>query len=141
MQFKQLPKSSRDDLMRHWNQFLQLQSRGHWLPKVFKLACQNSIIQGNLLPTQRLDYLKWYLQNYFDHREDYRAALRTLNCPVTFFMGVKSLLYPIQGQELVANSLAQSKRVYFEKSGHGLMLTEPVKFSYEIGQFLKQFKV
>lgn len=139
-EFKQLPKIARDDLMRHWNQFLQLQSRGHWLPKVFKLACQNTLLQGHLLPTQRLDYLKWYLQNYLDHREDYRQALSQLKCPVSFFMGVHSLLYPIQGQELVANSISHAKRVYFEKSGHALMLMEPAKFSREIGQFLKQFR-
>ncbi len=138
-QFSQLPKEARQALMKYWGAFLQLQSHGHWLPKAFKLACQNPFLQSHLLPSQRLDYLKWYFQNYLDHQEDYRQTLSQLRCPVTFFMGVKSLLYPIQGQEWVANTLPQAKRVYFEKSGHGLMLTEPRKFSREIGTFLQQF--
>lgn len=136
--FEQLPHDARQAIMKHWSAFLQFQSRGNLLPKLFKIACQNRFLQGTLLPTERLDHLTWYLQNYLDHKEDYRAALASLKCPVTFFIGVKSLLYPLQGQEIIANSVANSQRVYFEKSGHGLLLTEPRKFSREIARFLAQ---
>ncbi len=68
-----------------------------------------------MLPIQRLDYMAWYMQNYLDHQEDYRSALRQLDRPATFFIGEGSKLYPAQGQKLIASSVPHAKTVIFKK--------------------------
>lgn len=87
---------------------------------------------------QRLDYFSWYVNSYLHHREDYRQAIRRLDCPATFFIGEQSRLYPAEGQKIIAGSLPQSTAVLFKKSGHAPLLSEPLKFGREIGNFLKR---
>jgi pimeloyl-ACP methyl ester carboxylesterase len=116
--------------------FIELQSNNAYSPKIFKLALNRPVLQKYLLPIQRLDYLLWYVENYLNHDEDYRDAISQLECPTTFFIGRDSTLYPETGQTLVANSLANAQTIYFERSGHTPLITEPRKFSQEIGRFL-----
>ena len=53
-------------------------------------------------------------------------------------MGEKSSLYPVEGQLLVSNTLANAQNIIFKRSGHTPLITEPVKFSREISAFLKR---
>ena len=94
-------------------------------------------MQAFILPIQRLDYLAWYINNYLHHQEDYRMALSRFDQPATFFIGEQSKLYPAEGQKIIASQLNQAKTVLFEKSGHMPLVSEPFKFSKEIGVFLK----
>ena len=41
-------------------------------------------------------------------------------------------------QRLIAESLPHAKQIIFSKSGHTPLLTEPLKFSRELGIFLKE---
>ena len=132
-----LPADTRYRLVSLWSDFIELQSSNPYSPKIFKLALNRPFLQKYLLPIQRLDYLFWYVDNYLNHDEDYREAISQLDCPTTFFIGRESTLYPEAGQTLVANSLANAKAVYFEHSGHTPLITEPRKFSQEIGKFLQ----
>ena len=127
----------RSCLVRLWCDFIELQSNNPYSPKIFKLALKRPFLQKYLLPLQRLDYLFWYVDNYLHHDEDYLEAISQLTCPTTFFIGRESTLYPEVGQTLVANRLANAKAVYFEHSGHAPLITEPKKFSQEIGIFLQ----
>lgn len=131
-----LPGDVRYRLVSLWGAFIELQGSNSYSPKIFRLALNRPFLQKYLLPIQRLDYLLWYVENYLNHDEDYREALRQLNCPTTFFIGRESTLYPETGQTLIANSLTNAKTVYFEHSGHTPLITEPRKFSQEIGHFL-----
>ncbi len=80
----------------------------------------------------------WYVDNYLNHDEDYREAISHVDCPTTFFIGRESTLYPETGQTIIAKSLSNAKAVYFERSGHTPLITEPRKFSQEIGNFLRE---
>src|SRR5690606_8086357 len=104
----------------------------------FKFILNQPRLQSLLLPSSRVDYMAWYINNYLYHQEDYREALTKLTCPVTFFSGVQSKLYPVEGQRLIAQSLPQAKQVFFTKSGHTPLLTEPLKFARELDTFLKE---
>ncbi|MFX8628425.1 alpha/beta hydrolase, partial [Acinetobacter baumannii] len=44
------------------------------------------------------------------------------------------------GQTLIAHSVEHAKTIYFERSGHTLLLTEPKKFGHEITTFLSELK-
>jgi pimeloyl-ACP methyl ester carboxylesterase len=131
-----LPKEIRFKLVSLWGAFIELQSSNTYSPKIFKIALNRPLLQKYLLPIQRLDYLLWYVENYLNHDEDYREAISHITCPTTFFIGRESSLYPETGQTIVANSLANAKTVYFERSGHTPLITEPRKFTQEISQFL-----
>ncbi|MDF2416433.1 alpha/beta fold hydrolase [Acinetobacter beijerinckii] len=133
-----LPNDIRYRLVSLWSDFIEFQGSNNFSPKVVRLALNRPVLQKYLLPIQRLDYLLWYVENYLNHNEDYRQALSQLNCPTTFFIGRASSLYPEAGQTLVAQSLSNAKAVYFERSGHTPLITEPRKFSKEIGRFLAE---
>ena len=121
-----------------WLRFIQLQNDRPSGLKAFQFILNQPRLQGLLLPSKRVDYMAWYINNYLYHQEDYREALTQLTCPVTFFSGVQSKLYPVEGQRLIAQSLSQAKQVLFSKSGHTPLLTEPLKFSRELGLFLRE---
>lgn len=119
-----------------WAEFIAFQSSNKLSPFLFNFALNKPKLQKYILPIHRLDYLTWYIDNYLYHNEDYRQTITSLNCPTTFFSGELSTLYPIEGQTLIAQSLGQSQQVIFKKSGHTPLISEPIKFTKEIHQFL-----
>ena len=131
-----LTASMRTELVKQWLAFIQLQAKPSRTAALFQKAFHQPYLQKFMLPIQRLDYMAWYIQNYLDHQEDYRSALRQLDRPATFFIGEDSKLYPTQGQKLIASSVPHAKTVIFKKSGHTPLLSEPRKFSQEITRFL-----
>ncbi len=135
---RNLDVSVRKHIATLWLNFIQLQNEQKYSLKAFEFILNQPRLQSLLLPSSRVDYMAWYINNYLYHREDYREALAQLSCPVTFFSGVQSKLYPIEGQHLIAQSLPQAKQVLFSKSGHTPLLTEPLKFAKELGVFLKE---
>ena len=60
--------------------------------------------------------------------------------PTTFFIGKNSSLYPVTGQTIIAKSVKKSQPIYFKRSGHTPLLTEPKKFSQEIRNFLNRLE-
>lgn len=133
----QLNDSQRNQLVKIWSEFIAFQSDNKISPLLFKLAEKQPKLQKYVLPIHRLDYLKWYIDNYLYHNEDYRQAISQLSCATTFFSGEKSTLYPIQGQNIVAESLMNSRQIIFKKSGHTPLISEPIKFRKRLHQFLK----
>lgn len=129
--------TDRKVLIELWLSFIELQASHKIMPKVLRMAFKMPYLQRQLLPIQRLDYLKWYIENYLYHNEDYRKTLVALDRPATFFIGEQSTLYPSKGQIEIANSVKNSKQVIFKKSGHTPLISEPIKFSREISNFLK----
>lgn len=134
-----LSSTDRKRLLNSWLAFIDLQASSKVMPFLIKQALKYPRLQAHVLPIQRLDYLSWYIHNYLEHKEDYRAALTQLNCPVTFFIGAESKLYPVEGQQQIARSIPQAQQVIFQKSGHTPLLSEPIKFASEIGHFLNQY--
>lgn len=134
----ELASTERQRLVELWLDFIRLQNSNKLTPWLFKLALKRPELQKHLLPLQRLDYLAWYINNYLSHNEDYRYAIGQLSCPTTFFIGAQSSLYAAQGQQQIAESLNNARTVLFKQSGHTPLITEPVKFSREIQDFLKQ---
>lgn len=134
----QLPPIAREQLMKMWLSFIELQESNKISPLLFKLALKQPQLQKHLLPMHRLDYMAWYIRNYLHHQEDYRDVISTLDCATTFFIGEQSTLYPVQGQLYIADQVKNSTTVVFKRSGHTPLLTEPIKFGREIQSFLKQ---
>ena len=134
---KDMNSQARGQIAKLWLQFIGLQNSNKYRLKAFEWVLNQSQLQSLLLPSKRVDYMAWYINNYLYHQEDYREALQKLQCPVTFFSGTQSRLYPVKGQTLIAQSIAHAKQIRFEKSGHTPLLTEPLKFAREISEFLQ----
>lgn len=135
---KDLNSKARRQIAKLWLQFMSLQNSNKYSLKAFEWVLNQPRLQSLLLPSKRLDYTTWYINNYLYHQEDYRETIQKLQCPVTFLSGTQSKLYPVEGQTLIAQSIPHAKQVHFEKSGHTPLLSEPVKFGREITKFLKQ---
>ena len=129
--------TQRDALFKLWTKLVKFQSEDIFSSTLLKLSKKHSFLQTLVLPTQRLDYLKWYLDNYLYHDEDYRPAITQLNCPVTWISGEKSLLYPIAGQRDINQQIKNSNHIIFHKSGHAPLLQEPIKFRKVLTKFIK----
>ena len=138
---EKMPTHTRQHLADLWLQFIALQNNHPQQLKIFNWVLNQPQLQGFLLPSKNINYMAWYINNYLHHTEDYRDALQQLNCPVTFFSGVQSKLYPIEGQNLIVKSLKQAKQIQFEQSGHTPLLSEPIKFAKEMAIFLKQNQI
>lgn len=134
---EQLPAQLRLQLVHLWMKFLSLQDNTLLSSRFVEKTLNNRQVQQFILPMHRLDYMKWYIDNYLHHREDYREALKTLQAPATFFIGAKSSLYHPLGQHQVADSLPQAQKVVFQRSGHAPLISEPVKFTRALHHFLK----
>lgn len=132
-----LPNSIRQQLIQKWLIFVRLQGNNKIGAILFERMMKNAQLNKYILPIQRLDYLIWYVDNYLNHQEDYRAALSALDCATTFFIGEKSNLYPAIGQIQIAESLKNAEHILFKNSGHAPLISEPIKFTREIGIFLK----
>ena len=133
----QLNSADRESLLQSWLFFINLQASSKIAPFLIQHGLKRPRLQAFILPIQRLDYLAWYINNYLHHQEDYRMALSRFDQPATFFIGEQSKLYPAEGQKIIASQLNHAKTVLFEKSGHMPLVSEPFKFSKEIGVFLK----
>lgn len=132
-----LPTDARNQLVQLWSQFIKIQTNGKISPRLFNFALKQPQLQKYLLPIQSIDYMTWYIDNYLNHDEDYRATIANFNCPTTFFIGEKSNLYPAKGQKIIAASLKNSNSILFKCSGHAPLMSEPIKFGREIQIFLK----
>lgn len=135
---QELPKQTQNGLIAAWFEFLQLQQKQPWLQRITQKIGKIPKLNALALPMQRVDYVRWYIANYANHRDDYRTAMAQLRCPVTYFIGRQSTLYNSIGQLEIAKRTPHAKTVIFEHSGHMPLLKEPLKFSHEIGQFLQR---
>ena len=130
-----LPLEIKAQFSKLWIELGQIQGQQKYLnylgdSKIFQQ------IQPTLLPMQKIDYLLWYLGTYLNHDEDYREALTTLNKPTHFIIGEQSILYPSEGQKLIASKLNQSTSYVLKRSGHVPLMTQPLAFAQAISKFL-----
>lgn len=73
---------------------------------------------------------------YINLNYDFRPMLKTLNIPVTVYIGAHSVMYPAAGQRYISDTVPNlTKCVVFDES-HALMYTAPIKFHEEFKEFL-----
>lgn len=83
-------------------------------------------------------YLK-VMRAYLEEEDDLRPGLRALvdpKVPVTVAAGMRSAMYPPEGQLRIREYVPHAKIVRFERSGHVPMLDEPLLFQRTLARFL-----
>lgn len=78
------------------------------------------------------------LADYLSPGCDMRPYLRNIKIPFTIWMGARSEMFPNEGIMYLKDHIRNSKLVTFEYSGHGIFLTEPIKFHRELKKFVEE---
>jgi non-heme chloroperoxidase len=79
-----------------------------------------------------LDCARSYLERHYDFRE----SLRRVEIPMSVFVGMKSAMYPAEGQLQIARYVPHAQIVRFENSGHAILADAPRQFGRELRRFL-----
>ena len=82
-------------------------------------------------------YLK-VMRAYLEQDDDLRPGLCALRAPITLVVGMRSIMYPAEGQIRIRESAPHAKVVRFERSGHLPMFDEPLHFQRTFARFLQQ---
>lgn len=75
------------------------------------------------------------IRAYRDRGYDFRESLRTIEVPMTVFVGMQSRMYPAEGQLAIRDYVPHAKLVRFERSGHAIPFDSPASFVRELGRF------
>jgi non-heme chloroperoxidase len=79
------------------------------------------------------------MRAYLEEEDDLRPGLRALvgaGVPLTVVVGMRSEMYPPEGQLRIRESAPHAQIVRFERSGHVPMLDEPLLFQRTFRRFL-----
>ncbi len=93
------------------------------------------------LMTRLIPVHNWYayvqcLRAYLDQDYDMRDTLGQIETPMTIMIGMRSRMYPAAGQIFIHSQVPHARMVRFENSGHVPMIDEPLKFQWNLAQFL-----
>ena len=94
------------------------------------------LITHTLMPVRRWPSYLHVMRAYLDGDDALRAKLPGIEVPVTLLVGMRSRMYPAEGQLAIRSAIPHAKVIRFEKSGHVPMIDEPVRFQRALGQFL-----
>jgi pimeloyl-ACP methyl ester carboxylesterase len=131
----ELPLAVRREVMGILSRTYLRLGAGRSMSTFFALCVHWPRLLSLMVPNPCMANAKAYLSSYLN-AHDYRPCLRQCDTPITFMVGMKSLLYDARGQLEIARSVRRGRLVRFEKSGHMLVLREPWKFTRELGRFL-----
>lgn len=77
------------------------------------------------------------LRSYLADDYDWRPSLQQIDVPMTVLVGMRSTMYPAEGQLLIKQLVPHARIVRFEGCGHALNFEAPVKFVRELKLFLE----
>lgn len=80
------------------------------------------------------------LRSYLTEDYDWRPTLKDVRIPMTAFVGMRSTMYPPEGQLQIAQLVPHCRVVRFEGAGHAIPFEAPVKFVRELGRFLGAYR-
>ncbi len=131
-----MPRAQQQQLFSTWQTLLAFQGSHPLLLQSLKQLNRFPQLAAYTLPLKSLQMMTWYLDTYLQHDLDLRPSLHTLHCPITWLSGQNSALYPIFGQQLLAQKL-KATHVILPKSGHAPLLSQPWQFYQTLRQFLQ----
>jgi pimeloyl-ACP methyl ester carboxylesterase len=94
------------------------------------------LVTRTIMPVRRWPSYLTIMRAYMEGADDVRAALDQIRIPVTLAVGMRSRMYPAEGQLAMARAIRHARVVPFERSGHVPMVDEPLKFQRALAGFL-----
>ena len=135
--FQHLPKDFQQAFLHELGDFIgyafskPLQKR--WVKELWRFPS----LADKVLPARQWFAYATCIGAYLTQDYDMRASLKTLEMPVWVLAGLKSDMYPWQGQKFIADQCRQGHFLPFEKSGHIPMLDEPRRFVQVANGFIR----
>lgn len=135
-QYMDLPADLRTQMRQVLGSFFEygLSKTSH--KRVARLVLINDNVASKFMPMQCWWNYVMCMQSYLESPYDFRESLRTCKTPITLFTGMRSKMYPAQGQISIQGMAQDVNVVRFYRSGHIPLLDEPLKFTRELGRFL-----
>lgn len=133
--FKKIPKALRARLWSVLSEFFGFAfHKAGW--KLFSQLAKHEFIIRNIAPTSNWPIYMDTLRSYTEDDYDWRPSLSKLAVPMTVLVGMRSTMYPAQGQLQIGKLAPNARVVKFEDCGHALPFEAPVRFTSELRQFL-----
>lgn len=128
------------DRKRLWGMFAEFSATAfqHPLMRVFSKLARHEKLIRTVAPTSNWPVYLDCMRGFVQHQFDYRQTMSNIpsHCPVWFFVGDESKMYPAEGQILAGRHIAHSRVVRFKGAGHAVMFDSPVRFVRKLDEFL-----
>jgi non-heme chloroperoxidase len=133
--FKKIPKALRARLWHVLSEFFGFAfHKAGW--RLFSSLAKHEFIIRNLAPTSNWPIYMDTLRSYTEDDYDWRPSLANVDVPMTVLVGMRSTMYPAQGQLQIGKIVPTAQVVQFEDCGHALPFEAPMRFVSELRQFL-----
>lgn len=134
--FESLPPDFRRDIRHAFRDFVfyALTRPGHRL--AVRGLFSSEKLAGMVLPTEHWFAYVRCMRAYVERDYDMRASLATMRKPMTLMVGMRSRMYPAEGQLHIKHLVPHARVIRFHRSGHVPFLDEPVKFVRGLKGFL-----
>lgn len=134
--YKQLPRHVRQMFWEMASLFFQAAISEPYQKHTARALMSVEAFRRFMLPMSNWGAYFDCMSAYAHQGYDMRKTLPNINIPVTLAVGMKSDMYPPEGQLWMAQQIPDVTTVKFERSGHTIPLTEPLAFTRALGAFL-----
>lgn len=136
--FDALPKQQRKQLWRIFSAFSHTAFAHPVGRAVTRFARYERIIR-TVAPTSNWPVYLDCMRGFAQHLPDFRRSMSTIPpaCPVWFFVGDESRMYPAEGQLRASDWVAHARTIRFRNAGHALMFDSPLRFVRQLDAFLR----
>ncbi len=94
------------------------------------------LVTRTVMPVRRWSSYLTIMRAYMEGADDAYGALGHIRIPVTMMIGMRSRMYPAEGQLAMSRAIRQARVIRFERSGHVPMLDQPLRFQRALADFL-----
>jgi len=133
--FFALPYDERSYAMMKFARFASISFKSNAAKFISQSLIRMPIVQNAFVPSNWQSYYT-ILKAYMENNYNFIDQVHQIDVQTTIFVGMLSEMYPVESSEFLAQEIKHSKLVRFEKSGHVVMTSEPVKFMIELNRFL-----
>ena len=134
--FEDLPAEYRKEVRKAFSDFVCYAMSRKAIKWMIKGVFSNEKLASFALPTNNWFTYVRCMRAYVEREYDMRESLTRMSTPMTVMVGMKSEMYPAEGQLHIKELVPHAQIMPFEKSGHVPFIDEPVKFVRSLKRFL-----
>jgi len=133
--FFALPYDERYYAMMKFARFVSASFSSRSVQCIIQMLMRMPFIQNFFVPSNWQAYYT-ILKAYMNNDYNFIDQVHKIDVKTTIFVGMLSEMYPVDSSVFISKQIKNSKIVSFKKSGHAVMMSEPVKFIIELNRFL-----
>jgi pimeloyl-ACP methyl ester carboxylesterase len=133
--FFSLPYDERSYAMMKFARFASASFPSKSMQLTIQFLMRMPFIQNYFVPSNWQAYYK-ILNAYMNNDYNLIDQVHKIDVKTTIFVGMLSEMYPVESSVFLSQQIKNSKLVSFKKSGHAVMMNEPIKFIIELNRFL-----